>query len=100
MHLFILFISLCITNLNIKYKTLRSEIGGNDERYLYNRTENCELLNTIKKNNYKMMFLNKLESSISTNEKIDLIENDIYTNTHNEYNIKAGGLMDDWLFEI
>jgi len=97
MHLFILMVSLLVTNLTIKYKTLREEIGGNDERYL---TENCELLNTIKKNNYKMMCLKKLESSISTNEKIDFIKNDIYTKSYDTYNIKAGGLMDDWLFEL
>ena len=89
--------------LNTFSERVNSRRGGFDERFNQTSDKNSEMLITFQKNLVKMNLLKKLQSShIGEAEKLKEIEK--YQNDNYEmkyfYNSEAGGLYDDWNFNI
>lgn len=97
MYLFILLTSLLVINLsNIKIPVRE----GCDERFSLEYDKDKEILYIIQKNQYNLDLLKKLQSTLSVEEKINAIKMNDFTPTYKPINVKAGGLMDDWNFDI
>jgi hypothetical protein len=100
MHLFILLTTLLVINIsNIKIQ-LHKEKEGGDERYTSLYQEDKELIVLIEKNENNLNVLKKLQSNLSIQDKFDIIEKNELSSTYKNMNMKAGGLMDDWEFDI
>jgi uncharacterized protein YpmB len=100
MHLFILLTTLLVINIsNIKIQ-LHKEKEGGDERYTSLYQEDKELIVLIEKNERNINVLKKLQSNLSIQDKFDIIEKNELSSTYKNMNMKAGGLMDDWEFDI
>ena len=100
MHLFILLTTLLVINIsNIKIQ-LHKEKEGGDERYASLYQEDKELIVLIEKNENNINVLKKLQSNLSIQDKFDIIEKNELSSTYKNMNMKAGGLMDDWEFDI
>ena len=100
MHLFILLTTLLVINIsNIKIQ-LHKEKEGGDERYTSLYQEDKELIVLIEKNENNINVLKKLQSNLSIQDKFDIIEKNELSSTYKNMNMKAGGLMDDWEFDI
>ena len=100
MHLFILLTTLLVINIsNIKIQ-LHKEKEGGDERYTSLYQEDKELIVLIEKNERNINVLKKLQSNLSIQDKFDIIEKNEVSSTYKNMNMKAGGLMDDWEFDI
>ena len=74
--------------------------GGLDERFPIEYNNDTEIMNLIYKNYKNMNILLRLQSQISIETKLDIIEKNIYISTYNTIDIKKGGLMNDWNFEL
>jgi hypothetical protein len=82
-------------------KILKS--GGFDERFNQTSDNNSEMLITFQKNMVKMNLLKKLQSmDISEAEKLKEVEKYQSDNYESKYlyNLEAGGLYNDWNFNI
>lgn len=75
----------------------KNYISGSDLRSSDNYQENQTNFDKILNNHQKKEWLNKLESkNFSQDEKAEFIKNEIES-AYRSFNIRAGGLMDDWL---
>lgn len=72
---------------------------GMDERPILQYDDDKEILYTIQKHNNNIQLLEKLQSHISIQEKIDEIQKIDLTPSYKRIHVKSGGLMKDWDFE-
>jgi hypothetical protein len=84
-----------VYNINISNANNQRLIkSGYDERY---ETESKEDILKICKHFTNMELLMIIESSISNNDKIEILNYN--KDSYNKINIRSGGLMDSWDFE-
>jgi len=101
MHLFILITTLWVTNISLLNNiNIDKRNNGMDERFEILYDHDKEIIYSIQKNYYNIQLLKKLQSISSDEEKIEAIQNNDYNPSYNLYNIKSGGLMKDWDFDI
>lgn len=86
----------CYRNSSISYSNAYKKFTGNDERYIKNQTEmDLELLQlyNFKKNLEKKQLLDILQNrNINIYDKASLVRDNSITS----YNIKSGGLVNDF----
>jgi hypothetical protein len=85
-----------IPNIKLPIK----KYSGLDERFPIEYNNDTEIMNLIYTNYKNMNILLRLQSQISIETKLDIIEKNIYISTYNTIDIKKGGLMNDWNFEL
>ncbi len=73
------------------------ELNGYDMRYPIVENDDNNLYELIRKSDLLSFLKNK---SISTNRKLDLIQDNDILNNNLMFDLLAGGLMDDYEFEI
>lgn len=78
---------------------LKIDREGLDERFPEKENKIKEI-HKILKNYEKIEILKKLQSNISIQYKFNIIEQHDYSPTYKSINMKAGGLLNDWDFDI
>lgn len=72
---------------------------GLDERFPEKENKRKEI-HKILKNYEKIELLKKLQSNISIQDKLDIIEKNDYSSTYKSTNMKGGGLLNEWDFDF
>ena len=98
LNLFILFITLFVMNTSIRPE-LEIDSQGLDERFPEKENKRKEI-HKILKNYEKIELLKKLQSNISIQDKLDIIEKNDYSSTYKSTNMKGGGLLNEWDFDF